>query len=104
MIKNPIFDDIRPYYEDEIPAAMQRIADSDVFPLLASFVYPNDAVEDVRERVRSFKTIHDFQHDTMRRVNEQIINRSITSFSVSGLERLSHDKHYLFVSNHKYLY
>ena len=101
MIKNPIFDDVRPYYEDEIPAAMQRIADSDVFPLLASFVYPNDAVEDVRERVRSFKTIHDFQHDTMRRVNEQIINRSITSFSVSGLERLSHDKHYLFVSNHR---
>lgn len=40
MIKNPKFDDIRPYYEEEIPAAMQRIADSDVFPLLASFVYP----------------------------------------------------------------
>ena len=30
------FDDIRPYYEEEIPAAMQRIADSGSFPLLAS--------------------------------------------------------------------
>ena len=39
--KNSKFDDIRPYYEDEIPAAMQRIADSDVFPLLASYVYPS---------------------------------------------------------------
>ena len=35
------FDDIRPYYEEEIPAAMQRIADSGSFPLLASYVYPS---------------------------------------------------------------
>lgn len=101
MVKNSKFDDIRPYYEDEIPAAMQRIAESDVFPLLASFVYPDVALEKVRERVRSFQTIREFQHDTMRRVNEQIIARSISEFTVSGLERLSPDKHYLFVSNHR---
>ena len=101
MIKNPKFDDIRPYYEDEIPAAMQRIADSDVFPLLASYVYPNDPIDQVRERIRSFRTVREFQHDTMRRVNEQVIARSISEFTVSGLERLSPDQHYLFVSNHR---
>ena len=95
------FDDIRPYYEEEISAAMQRIANSDVFPLLASYVYPSETLEATRERIRSFKTVHEFQHDTMRRVNEQIITRSISEFSVSGLERLSPDKHYLFVSNHR---
>ena len=51
MEKNPQFDDIRPYYEEEIPAAMQRIATSDVFPLLASFVYPGESIEKIRERV-----------------------------------------------------
>jgi len=101
MIKDPRFDDIRPYYEEEIPAAMQNIADSDVFPLLASFVYPSEPLEEVRKRIRSFKTVREFQHDTMRRVNEQIIARSISEFTVSGLERLSPDKHYLFVSNHR---
>ena len=101
ILKNPKFDDIRPYYEDEISAAMQRIANSDVFPLLASYVYPSETLEATRERIRSFKTVHEFQHDTMRRVNEQIITRSISEFSVSGLERLSPDKHYLFVSNHR---
>jgi 1-acyl-sn-glycerol-3-phosphate acyltransferase len=99
--KNAKFDDIRPYYEEEIPAAMQRITDSDVFPLLASYVYPSETLEATRERIRSFKTVREFQHDTMRRVNEQIIARSISEFTVSGLERLSHDKHYLFVSNHR---
>ena len=99
--KNAKFDDIRPYYEEEIPAAMQRITDSDVFPLLASYVYPSETLEATRERIRSFKTVREFQHDTMRRVNEQIIARSISEFTVSGLERLSPDKHYLFVSNHR---
>ena len=101
MIKNPKFDDIRPYYEDEIPAAMQRIAHSDAFPLLASFVFPEMPLAEVRKKVESFQTTHDFQHGVMYFVNEQIIERSITEFSCSGLERLNPDKRYLFVSNHR---
>ena len=95
------FDDIRPYDEEEIPAAMQRIAHSDVFPLLASFVYPGQPLEEVRQRVASFTTVREFQHDTMCRVNEQIIARSITEFSCTGLDHLRRDKQYLFVSNHR---
>ena len=96
-----LFDDIRPYYEEEIPAAMARIAESDIFPLLASYVYPSEPVEKVRQLIRSFQTVREFQHDTMRRVNEQVIARSITGFTVSGLEQLSPAGHYLFVSNHR---
>ena len=95
------FDDIRPYDEKEFLAAMERIAASDVFPLLASFVYPTEPLEDVRQRVRAFKTVREFQHDAMVKVNEQVIARSMTAFTVSGLERLSPDKRYLFVSNHR---
>ena len=36
-----IFDDIRPYYDSEIPEAMKRIADSPMLSLVASYVYPN---------------------------------------------------------------
>ena len=101
MKKNPQFDDIRPYYEEEIPAAMQRIATNDVFPLLASFVYPGESIEKIRERVCAFTTTKEFQHDTMRRVNEQVIARSTTGATISGLDRLDPDKNYLFVSNHR---
>ena len=79
------FDDIRPYDEKEFLAAMERIATSDVFPLLASFVYPTEPLEDVRQRVRAFKTVREFQHDAMVKVNEQVIARSMTAFTVSGL-------------------
>ena len=101
MKKNPKFDDIRPYYKEEIPAAMHRLADCEVFPLLASYVYPNEPIEDVRKKIASFTTVDQFQLDTMRHVNEQVIARSITSFTGNGIERLDPNKNYLYVSNHR---
>lgn len=95
------FDDIRPYYDEEIPAAMQRIADSASFPLLASYVYPHKDIEKVREQICSYRTIRDFQLEVMRCVNEQVIARSITEFSYHGIEKLSPTQKYLFVSNHR---
>lgn len=95
------FDDIRPFYDAEIPAAMQRIADSPYFPLLASYVYPRQDVEHVRNILREFRTIRDFQLEVMRCVNEQVIDRSITQFSYSGIEHLDPQRRYLFVSNHR---
>lgn len=101
MEKNPKFDDIRPYYEEEIPAAMQRIAESASFPLLASYVYPDRNIEEVRNQIRAYKTIRDFQLEVMRCVNEQVISRSTTGFTYSGIDKLSPQNKYLFISNHR---
>lgn len=98
---NNQFDDIRPYYDSEIPAAMQRIVDSDFFGLLCAYVYPGHNPADVREMMLSFRTIRDFQFEVMRCVNEQVIARSITAFTYCGVEQLDPQKHYLFVSNHR---
>lgn len=95
------FDDIRPYYEEEIPAAMQRIADSVSFPLLASYVYPKEQIEAVRNQIRGYRTIKDFQLEVMRCVNEQVIARSTTGFTFSGMEKLDPSRKYMFVSNHR---
>lgn len=101
MIRDPRFDDIRPYYEEEIPAAMQRIAADTSFPLLASYVYPDEPIDDVRRRIAAYQTIHDFQSETMSMVNKRVIEHSITDFSCSGLERLSPTESYLYVANHR---
>lgn len=100
-MKSSVFDDIRPYYEEEIPAAMQRIANSPYFPILASYVYPDEPIDEVRKRIADYKSIWDFQSETMSMVNERVIKNSITEFSCSGLERLSKDQQYLYVSNHR---
>ncbi len=100
-MKNPKFDDIRPYYEEEVPAALKRIAESDVFPLLASYVFPGMSIDDVRRRLCSYRTTREFQHDAMLEVNRQIISRSIKEFTCNGLQQLDPKKHYLYVSNHR---
>ena len=100
-MKNPKFDDMRPYYDEEIPAAMQRIADSTSFALLASYVYPGKNIDMVREQIRAYSNVRDFQLEVMRCVNEQVLERSSTDFTFSGIEKLDPNKNYLFVSNHR---
>lgn len=95
------FDDIRPFYDEEIPEAMERIAQSEHFPLLAQYVYPGQDIEKVRQLMRQFTTIRDFQLEVMRCVNEQVITRSTTSFTFEGIDALDPAKRYLFVSNHR---
>lgn len=95
------FDDIRPYYDSEIPAAMQRIAESTSFPLLSSYVFPERNIEEVRKEVLGYKTIRDFQLGVMYWANKQIIKKSMTEFTFGGVENISEDKNYLYVSNHR---
>ena len=53
------FDDIRPFNPDEIPAATQRMADSEVIPAIAQYLgVPAVAL---RERIRDIKTLKEFQ-------------------------------------------
>ncbi len=95
------FDDIRPYNEQEIPGAMQRIASSASFPTLAAYVYPDEPLEKVRQRIADYTTVRAFQEETMSMVNERVIKNSITDFSCSGLDKLSPAQQYLYVSNHR---
>ena len=104
------FEDIRPYTDDEISAAMDRIAGSTSFPLLASYVFPDRNIDDVRSEVRSYKTIHDFQMGIMYWANRKIIKDSTASFTCGGMENVrpsalntssSIQNAYLYVSNHR---
>ena len=80
---------------------MSRIADSPAMPLLASYVCPDLSLDDVKNLIRSFKTVKDFQYGIMHKVNEQIIHNSITEFTFEGSDKLQKNTPYLFVSNHR---
>lgn len=95
------FEGIRPYNNEEIPAAMKRIAASELFPLIASYVFPSKSIEEVRKQIGNITNIDQFQHEVMSIVNEQVIKRSMTSFTYCGIERIDPDKRYLFISNHR---
>ena len=96
-----MFDDIRPYYDYEIPDAMKRISDHPLFPALASFVYPESGCREIRDMLRGIGSIRDFQLKVMYQVNQQIIKRSITEFTYDGLQNIDSKTKYTFVSNHR---
>ncbi|MDO4164497.1 MAG: acyltransferase [Bacteroides sp.] len=95
------FEDIRPYRDSEIPAAMSRIAESTSFPLLASYVFPDMELNSVKEKIKSIRTTEEFQTQVMFYMNQQIISRTITEFTYAGLEHLQTDQKYLFIGNHR---
>lgn len=100
-INSSQFDDIRPFYDAEIPSAMQRIAENHLFPLLSSYVYPQRPIEEVRSMLLRIKTISEFQSEIMKSFDEQVISRSISDFSYDGIKLIDNNQHYLFISNHR---
>lgn len=95
------FDDIRPYYESEINEAMHRIADNQWFSLLASYVFPDKELDEVKQMLKGISTVGEFQREVMYAFTQQVIRSSVSEFTYSGLEHVEKDKQYLFVSNHR---
>ena len=98
---NSSFDDIRPYFDSEIPEAMQRIVNNPMFAIVASYVFPELTIEEVRDKVLSVKTIHDFQYDIMYYVNRRIIKNTIKELSVGGVENIRKNCGHIYISNHR---
>ena len=101
MERETRFDDIRPYRDDEIPAAMQRIVSDPYFPPVAQYVYPDRTVDEVKEILLSCHNIYEFQTTVMRQVNEMVIEHTTDGLTFGGIERLDPSKRYLYISNHR---
>ena len=95
------FDDIRPYNETEFPAAMQRIADSELIPSISNYLMPGADPDLLRNMIRNIKNINELQLVFLKRVIEILLDKTTTRFDWSGMENISEKKPYLFVSNHR---
>ncbi|MBP5548575.1 MAG: 1-acyl-sn-glycerol-3-phosphate acyltransferase [Bacteroidales bacterium] len=95
------FDTIRPYTQDELPAALDRLVGDASFPKLASFVYPDTDVEAVKSRLLSMKTVDELQKSFMYDAIHRIEELSVGKFAYCGTENIQSGKPSLFVSNHR---
>ena len=95
------YDDIRPYNDEEIPAALERIVNDPFFIPAMNFAFPDADMDRVAEVMRSCKTADDMQQRIMFSVIKRIIDSTIDNFTYSGIENISRDKGYLFISNHR---
>ena len=95
------FDDLRPYTDEELPAAMERIAADGNFPAIASFIFPDRPLEEVRSLVCGIRGTYDLQTQVMMPLTERIIDTTTDGFTYSGTDMLRHGEPYLFIGNHR---
>lgn len=106
------FDDIRPYYDDEVPAMLKAtVNDVELHSAIASWVAPGlnrKAPWLIRPLVklvlkwhfRGVRRVDDFQ-PKLRGFVKRILDKSVADLQVRGLDKLDPNKAYLFVSNHR---
>ncbi|HUZ18847.1 MAG TPA: 1-acyl-sn-glycerol-3-phosphate acyltransferase [Spirochaetia bacterium] len=108
------FDDIRPYNDNELGAVMERLSKNKwlvsgarnvLWPGCPPFLKPLVDIpvrRTVRQRLLSMRTIDEFQRKIiLGEVLERIIQKTTDGLTVSGTERLSRDKSYIYISNHR---
>lgn len=95
------FDDIRPHTDVEAKAAVDRILASGKIDKLISAFMSNQEIDLIIEQLSKVETIDDFQIGIIKKVFEKINSKVVDEIEVFNLDKLSNDKGYLFISNHR---
>ncbi len=95
------FEDIRPYYDDEIKLVATKLITDPVFMQLINYLWPSMTFEDVKQKLAKVNSSQDFQLEFMHGAIRKVLELSATELSSSGFEHLDKTKSYLFVANHR---
>ena len=107
-----LFAEIRPYHDDEVPAALARLmADEALLAAIAHFRFPSLSRwlgwllkplirSALQRRWAKVRTVRDVQMEVAHFM-ESMIASTTEGVTYSGLEQLDSQKGYLFISNHR---
>jgi 1-acyl-sn-glycerol-3-phosphate acyltransferase len=95
------FDEIRPFYDEEVSDALLSVAKHPMMKALMSFTFPNRDEEFWLEGFGNVHSINDFQNRFISQTVLQILERSSDGLTTSGFDQLDKNTSYLFISNHR---
>ncbi|MFT7387701.1 MAG: hypothetical protein ACI8VC_000942 [Candidatus Endobugula sp.] len=106
------FDDIRPYNDEEIRPAIERLlADRECIEVLTRFRFPSlpnflsplmtHVVKHyVKKQSAHINSVNDLQV-LMKKYMQQMVDDTVSGMHISGLENLTDGQPHLFISNHR---
>tara|TARA_X000000368_G_C23028542_1_gene711387 strand:+ start:875 stop:1990 length:1116 start_codon:yes stop_codon:yes gene_type:complete len=105
------FDSIRPYYDNEVNSVLIGLANNRRFlkMLLETGKYRNMKYLPfsrkflnmiLKSKIKNINDIDSYQN-LFESIVDNVIDKTVNNFSVSGIENLEKDKGYLFISNHR---
>ncbi len=100
-IKKEGFDDIRPYYDDEIPSAIAKLLADPQFRKVVETNLPQINWEDLKSRMSAINNKYDFQGKIIKQIVFAMLAGRTQAADCSGLENISPAEAYTYISNHR---
>ena len=95
------YDDMRPYYDNEVNEVLQRVIADPLFMKLVNNIWPEMTLKEVKRKAELINSVKEFQMEFMHPAARVIINRSSELLTGSGFENLDKNQAYLFIANHR---
>ena len=100
-MKTPsIYDDIRPFAPEELPAAFERLLSDAQFQQVLGYLYPGVPLEAVKTKMMACKTNLEFQLAFCYGFLKDLMAKASKGFDMN-VEAVDVTKRYTFVSNHR---
>ncbi len=96
-----MFEETRPYFDSEIPAAIARVAENPFFPSIVKYLFRGVDFQQFKAEFLKISTIDEFQQNVMLKAIWSIVHKSCTEFTWEGFDRLDNNHRYLFIANHR---
>ena len=105
------FKNIRPYTDSEVDQVLQSLTSNEsIIKALMGLQFPGMVSkipflkffvkQKLISKIKNIHTIDDYQK-IFKSLTENVVQESISSFSVNGIENLNQNNSYLFISNHR---
>lgn len=92
---------MRPHNNNEASDAMHRMLKCKEFESVLKFVFPNMSVDQSKKNLADVGSIEDFQYKFSKYAVAEILNKTSSGFSYSGINNIDCNTPYLFISNHR---
>ena len=101
MEKNPEFDDIRPYYDDEVATVIKRLLENSQFRKALSYLLSEEEREQVEQLMQTFTNRHDFQHLVVKEFVFDLLKKTGSNAVCENLDDVSKNTACTYISNHR---
>lgn len=95
------FDDIRPYTDDEVAEKIQNLLNEPQFEMVMTQASPEIPFKLLKAQMSRIKTIREFQSKIIVPLLDQMLKKTTKGMTVQGLENISPEKRYTFISTHR---
>ncbi|MDR1813695.1 MAG: 1-acyl-sn-glycerol-3-phosphate acyltransferase [Tannerella sp.] len=95
------FDDIRPYNDDEVKDAIERLATSERLQHAMRYIQPDIDWDGFAAALRECKTVKQFKTTMSYNAVMMVAKNTTFSLTISGRSRLPEDAPCTFISNHR---